>query len=252
MSSSTSSLSILTIVPLTSWPSSTSTIVPSMASAKATCRRSSTATSRGGAVALLVERAEPGRGMGRRRGGGGVGDGVGHGLLSKVAECLDGPSGDAGRTPDRSLGAGIEGSSGPGTLRPPLVVGRWSLVLGRWSIRVFQRIGVPRSDFPGPNTPIDRNIFESVRKPLTRLVGGKPAFRLHPRCKMLRKESQGGYHYRRLHTSNERYSERPEKNAYESCHGCPAVTTDGSRPYTGAPTLQRAGVRFRSTLPDAS
>jgi hypothetical protein len=56
--------------------------------------------------------------------------------------------------------------------------------------------------------------FESVRKPLTRLVGGKPAFRLHPRCKMLRKGFQGGYHYRRLHTSNERYSERPEKNAY--------------------------------------
>ena len=34
MSSSTSSLSILTTVPLTIWPSSTSTIVPSMASAK--------------------------------------------------------------------------------------------------------------------------------------------------------------------------------------------------------------------------
>src|SRR4029453_10541821 len=47
MSSSTSSLSILTIVPLTSWPSSTSTSVPSMASAK-DMPRSSTATSRGG------------------------------------------------------------------------------------------------------------------------------------------------------------------------------------------------------------
>ena len=56
--------------------------------------------------------------------------------------------------------------------------------------------------------------LESVRKPLTRLVMGKPGFQLHPRCKMLRKGFMGGYQFRRLQTSGERFTSVPHKNQY--------------------------------------
>lgn len=53
---------------------------------------------------------------------------------------------------------------------------------------------------------------ESLGKPLRTLVGGEPQFILHPRCKSLRKGFMGGYHYRRLQVTGERYSDKVEKN----------------------------------------
>ena len=53
---------------------------------------------------------------------------------------------------------------------------------------------------------------EALGKPLRTLVGGEPQFILHPRCKNLRKGFMGGYHYRRLQVSGERYSDKVEKN----------------------------------------
>ncbi len=60
--------------------------------------------------------------------------------------------------------------------------------------------------------------LESVRRPLTRLVAGKPGFQLHPRCKTLRKGFMGGYQYRRLQTSAEKYTAVPDKNSYSHIH----------------------------------
>jgi len=54
---------------------------------------------------------------------------------------------------------------------------------------------------------------ESVRKPLRTLVAGEPQFILNPRCKNLRKALMGGYHYRRLKTSGEKYADKAEKNS---------------------------------------
>lgn len=54
--------------------------------------------------------------------------------------------------------------------------------------------------------------LESIRKPLNTMLAGEPQFVLHPRCKTLRKGFQGGYHFRRMHTSSERYLDQPEKN----------------------------------------
>lgn len=54
--------------------------------------------------------------------------------------------------------------------------------------------------------------LESVRRPLTRLVMGKPGFRLHPRCKTLRKGFMGGYQYRRLQTAAEKFTSVPDKD----------------------------------------
>lgn len=54
--------------------------------------------------------------------------------------------------------------------------------------------------------------LESIRRPLTRLIGGEPQFILHPRCRVLRKAFLGGYYFRRMTTNAERYSDKPEKN----------------------------------------
>lgn len=69
---------------------------------------------------------------------------------------------------------------------------------------------------PGLQTMAIR--LESVRKPLTRLVMGKPGFQMHPRCKQLRKGFMGGYCFRRLQTSSERYTSVPDKNGYSHVH----------------------------------
>lgn len=70
-----------------------------------------------------------------------------------------------------------------------------------------------RSVMPGAKTITDR--LEGVRYFLTRMADGQPAFRLSPRCRMLRKGFSGGYKYRRLQVSyDERYTETPDKNEY--------------------------------------
>lgn len=57
--------------------------------------------------------------------------------------------------------------------------------------------------------------LESVRRPLRTVVpGGKPQLVIHPRCDVLRRAMMGGYQYRRLRISGERYSDRPDKNKF--------------------------------------
>lgn len=60
--------------------------------------------------------------------------------------------------------------------------------------------------------------IESVKKPLNTLVSGKPGLVLSPQCKTLRKGFQGGYQYRRLQTSGDRFTEKPDKNQYSHPH----------------------------------
>lgn len=57
--------------------------------------------------------------------------------------------------------------------------------------------------------------LESIREPLGKFaMDGEPMFALHPRCKVTRKGFQGGYYYRRVNVSGERYTEKPEKNRF--------------------------------------
>lgn len=65
---------------------------------------------------------------------------------------------------------------------------------------------------PGMQTLAMR--LESVRKALTSLIDGRPMFQIGPGAPTLRKALQGGYHYRRLRTSGERYTDAPDKNKY--------------------------------------
>jgi hypothetical protein len=45
-------------------------------------------------------------------------------------------------------------------------------------------------------------------------MDGKPRFQLYPKAKMARKGLQGGFCYRRIQTSGERYTDEPDKNEY--------------------------------------
>jgi hypothetical protein len=60
--------------------------------------------------------------------------------------------------------------------------------------------------------------LESVKRPLHTLADGKPTFALHPRCETLRRGFMGRYRYARMQTSQERYTDAPEKNAYSHPH----------------------------------
>ena len=54
---------------------------------------------------------------------------------------------------------------------------------------------------------------------LNRMVDGLPGFVLSPTCKVLRKGFAGGYHYRRVKvTGDERYHDKPDKNAFSHPH----------------------------------
>lgn len=78
---------------------------------------------------------------------------------------------------------------------------------------------------PGEQTPTIR--IESVKKPLNTMLGGQPGFLLDPKCKMLRRGFMGGYQYRRLQTSKEKYVDRPDKNEYSHPHD--ALQYDATR-----------------------
>lgn len=70
-----------------------------------------------------------------------------------------------------------------------------------------------------PAVPASTNSFvgrrESVAKYLTRLVDGKPALRVDPKCDMIRRGFNGRYQYKRLQvTGAERFKDAPDKNDY--------------------------------------
>jgi len=70
---------------------------------------------------------------------------------------------------------------------------------------------------PAPSNDISLRI-EAVENALTRMVDGQSGFLLDNRCLNLKKGFNGGYHYRRLQTSGDRYDEKPFKNRYSHVH----------------------------------
>jgi hypothetical protein len=55
---------------------------------------------------------------------------------------------------------------------------------------------------------------EALRRALNMLADGEPMFQIHPDCRRLRKGLMGGYHFRRLRTSFDKYTDKPEKNEF--------------------------------------
>jgi hypothetical protein len=61
---------------------------------------------------------------------------------------------------------------------------------------------------------------ESVASRLRKMIDGRPAMALNPRCKSLRKGFQGRYAYRRVQVggSEAKYTDKPDKNRYSHPH----------------------------------
>lgn len=74
----------------------------------------------------------------------------------------------------------------------------------------------PKYESARTNDPQRRQ--EAVNFFLNRNCDGEPSFRLSPECPTLREGFNGGYHYRKLNTMDERFLESPEKNAYSHPH----------------------------------
>ena len=70
---------------------------------------------------------------------------------------------------------------------------------------------------PAPSNDVALRI-ESVETALGRLIDKKAGFLLDNRCINLKKGFNGGYYYRRLQTSGNRYDEKPLKNRYSHVH----------------------------------
>ncbi len=62
--------------------------------------------------------------------------------------------------------------------------------------------------------------LESVRYFLGKLIEATPAFAIHPDCKTSRKGFQGGYSYRRIQVSGEKFTDKPDKNIFSHPQDC--------------------------------
>lgn len=63
------------------------------------------------------------------------------------------------------------------------------------------------------NAPLERRA--ALSNPMLRnCMDGKPAFLLSPKCKTIRKGLMGGFCYRRVQATGERYHDEPDKNEY--------------------------------------
>lgn len=71
--------------------------------------------------------------------------------------------------------------------------------------------------FPTHSNSVDLRL-ESVSSLLTKMVEGKPAFLVDRRCPMLIKGFEGGYSYKRMEVSGERYADKPDKNMFSHIH----------------------------------
>ena len=71
--------------------------------------------------------------------------------------------------------------------------------------------------FPAPSNSVDLRL-ESVASQLQKMADGKPAFLIDPRCQQLIKGFEGGYQYRRMEVSGERYADKPDKNMFSHVH----------------------------------
>ncbi|MCS5594209.1 MAG: hypothetical protein NZ730_06660 [Porticoccaceae bacterium] len=78
--------------------------------------------------------------------------------------------------------------------------------------KILRAIGIPCQPTQS-NDPIKRRA--SLEVPMKEMcMDGKPRFQLLPKASMIRKGLQGGFCYRRIMVSGERYTDEPDKNEY--------------------------------------
>jgi len=57
-----------------------------------------------------------------------------------------------------------------------------------------------------------------VSQALNKMVDGRSGFLIDRRCPSLIKGFEGGYQYKRMEVSGERYADKPDKNMYSHIH----------------------------------
>lgn len=86
-------------------------------------------------------------------------------------------------------------------------------------IEIMQNAGIPMDPAYTNNFTVRR---DSVAISLTQLTMlGEPQLVISPNCTMLRKGMNGGYRYKRMQVSGERFQQKPDKNKYS--HVCEAL-----------------------------
>ena len=60
--------------------------------------------------------------------------------------------------------------------------------------------------------------LESVNATLQRMIDGESGLLIDPKCVNIIKGFDGGYHYRRMQVSGERYEDKPNKNRFSHIH----------------------------------
>ena len=71
-------------------------------------------------------------------------------------------------------------------------------------------------------------MVESVKTKFNTLNAGFPNLVISSKCKMLRKALNGGYQYKRINVSGERYNEKPDKGAFSHVANSLEFLVDGS------------------------
>lgn len=85
--------------------------------------------------------------------------------------------------------------------------------------KILRAAGIPCFPTQSNKPSIRRAALE---KPMIEMcMDGKPRFIILPKCKMTRKGLQGGFCYRRVQATSERYTDEPDKNEYS--HPCEAL-----------------------------
>ena len=70
---------------------------------------------------------------------------------------------------------------------------------------------------PAPSNDVSLRL-ESVSAPLGRMIEGMSGFLIDYRCRTLIKGFEGGYQYKRMQVSGERYADKPDKNHFSHVH----------------------------------
>lgn len=110
--------------------------------------------------------------------------------------------------------------------------------------QILRAAGIPCQPTDSNKSAIRR---AAIEKPLVELaMDGKPRLILLPKCKMIRKGLQGGFCYRRIQVSNERYSEEPDKNEYS--HPVEALEYALQGEGEGREALVRANCEWKETV----
>ena len=71
--------------------------------------------------------------------------------------------------------------------------------------------------FPTHSNSVDLRL-EAVTSQLTKMAEGKPVLLIDQRCPTLIRGFEGGYSYRRMEVSGERYADKPDKNMFSHVH----------------------------------